>query len=130
MCYTADMFSFRPSDSRKERDLRRWLLSKDEEERIAFIKEVWEINYPFALTLLQSMQLSRTDTERLLRHFLRTGAHNAAAELIIKMEPMLGTRKFWRVVCEEPLSQAMRDFINYQSNGKLDAMLLKASAAE
>lgn len=46
------------------------------------------------------------------------------------MEPMLGTRKFWRVVCEEPLSQAMRDFINYQSNGKLDAMLLKASAAE
>lgn len=130
MCYTADMFSFCPSDSRKERDLRRWLLSKAEEERIEFINEIWKINYPFALTLLQSMQLSKADIERLLRHFLRTGAHNAAGELIRKMEPMLGTHKFWRVVCEEPLSWAMRDFINYQSNGKLDAMMLKASAAE
>lgn len=94
---------------------------------MVFVKELWKTNYPFALVLAQSMQLSRAHIEELLRYWLRSGAHNAASQLIARMEPMLGERKFWRIVSEEPLSPGMRDFINYYSKGRLDAMQAKAS---
>lgn len=128
MSYTAAMFNRRPHDSRIEANLRLWLLSQSEEQRMDFVKELWQTNYPFALVLTQSMQLSKAHIEELLRHWLRSGAHNAASQLITRMEPMLGERKFWRIVSEEPLSPGMRDFINYHSKGRLDAMQPKASS--
>jgi hypothetical protein len=127
MSYTAAMFKRRPHDSRIEAGLRRWLLAQSEEQRMGFVKELWQINYPFALVLAQSMQLSRAHIEELLRHWLRSGAHNAASQLIARMEPMLGERKFWRIVSEEPLSPGMRDFISYHSKGRLDAIQSKAT---
>ena len=87
-----------------------------------FIKALWHTNYRFALALTQSMQFSPAHLEALLRHWLRLGHHNAAGLLIQYMEPMLGTRKFWRIVRDEPLTPAMQDCIHYHSQGRPDAM--------
>ncbi|WP_163004083.1 hypothetical protein, partial [Pseudomonas viridiflava] len=57
----------------------------------------------------------------MLKYWLRNGSHNAAQELIKRLQPVLGETKFWQIASQEELSPAMRDFMNYYSRGRLDS---------
>ncbi|QXG47324.1 hypothetical protein [Pseudomonas viridiflava] len=57
----------------------------------------------------------------MLKYWLRNGSHNAAQELIKRLQPVLGETKFWQIASQEELSPAMRDFMNYCSRGRLDS---------
>lgn len=119
--FTPEQFATRPGMAQVESDLKKWLLSLDAEERIEFIKKLWPINFRFALILVQASQLPREELDKIFRHWLREGHHNAAQELIKRFIPVLGERKFWRIASQENMSPAMRDFLNYHSHGRLDA---------
>lgn len=84
-----------------ESDLKKWLLSLDVEERIEFIKQLWPINFRFALILVQASQLPRKELDKIFRYCLREGHHNTAQELIKRFIPMLGENKFWRIASQE-----------------------------
>jgi hypothetical protein len=99
--------------AQSETDLKKWLRSIDVAERVDFIQRLWPINYILALNLVRSSQLPIIEVEALLRHWLALGQHNAAQRLIGSLEPLLGERKFWKIVAEVPLSEPMRDFLNY-----------------
>ena len=51
-----------------------------------------------------------------LRHWL-----DAAQALISYLEHVLGRRVFWRIAAQPALTEAMGDFLNYHSQGRLDA---------
>ncbi|MFL1559184.1 hypothetical protein [Pseudomonas sp. O11] len=57
----------------------------------------------------------------MFRYWLRVGHHNTAQELIKRLEPVLGERKFWRIASQEMLSPTMREFMNYYGRGRLDS---------
>jgi len=57
----------------------------------------------------------------MFRHWLRTGHHNTAQELIKRLSPILGERKFWQIASHEKLSPTMREFMYYHSHGRLDS---------
>jgi hypothetical protein len=119
--FTPEQFSNRPNNAKVERELRNWILSQPVEERITFIKNLYLINYPFALIVLHWAQLPIKETKILFRYWLREGKHNTAQELIKQLVPMLGESTFWRIAAEEELPPAMKDFLNYHSHGRLDA---------
>jgi hypothetical protein len=119
--FTPEQFATRPGIAQIETELKKWLLALGVDERLEFIKRLWLVNYRFALVLLQASKLPIKETENIFRHWLREGSHNTAQELIKRLTPMLGERKFWRIASEEKISPAMREFLNYYSHGRLDA---------
>ena len=120
LAFTPEQFTTRPEKAQVESDLKKWLLSLNVEKRIEFIKQLWPINFRFALILVQASQLPRKELEKIFRHWLREGHHNTAQELIKRFVPILGERKFWRIASQENISPVMRDFLNYHSHGRLD----------
>lgn len=103
-----------------ENELKKWLRSVAVGDRVEFIKCIWPINYILALRLVRSSQIPIVEIESLLRHWLSLGQHNAAQRLISSFEPLLGKERFWSVVSDVPLSESMREFINYHSHGRLN----------
>lgn len=104
-----------------DKHVRRWLAELPSTEKLEFLKQLWPLNFRFTLLLVQGARLSRQESESLLVHWLHKCNHNAAQELIKRLVPVLGEKRFWRVVAQEELSPAMYDFINYHSHGRLDA---------
>ena len=119
--FSPEQFAKRSGMARIETDLKKWLLRISVADRVDFIKKLWPMNYRFALILVQSSQLPIKESENLLRHWLIADQHNAAEQLIKRLEPVLGERKFWKIVSQEQLSPAMRDFLSYHSHGRLKA---------
>lgn len=121
--YDRRMHTFTPEEaaarfgtSKLDKPLRLWLAGLPIEERISFLKQLWPINYRYALELAQGAQLSRQESEALLRHWLKAGQHSAVKDLIRYLKPVLGARRFRRVVSEESLSDAMRHFLDYHEH--------------
>jgi len=121
--FKPEMFRRRSGIAQDEKDLKKWLLDLGIEKRIEFIKELWPIHFRLALILVQSTQLPIKEVESLFRYWLVEGKHNTAQELIARLTPMLGEKKFWRIASQEDIPSAMRDFLNYHSGGRLDAEL-------
>lgn len=104
-----------------DKQVRNWLATLSSAERITFLKGLWSTNTRYALLLAQGARLSRQEYAALLRHWLESGNHNAAQALISYLEPVLGKRVFWRIAAQSALTEAMGDFLNYHSQGRLDA---------
>lgn len=119
--FTLEQLASRTGTHPMDKQVRNWLVSLPRAERVDFLKRLWPMNYKYTLVLVQAAQLSGQENEHLLRHWLRLGQHNAAENLIQRMEPTLGEKRFWQIASEEKLSAAMRDFMNYHSHGRLDS---------
>lgn len=101
--------------------MRQWLVGLPIAERLDFLKQLWPLNFRYSLRLLQAAQLPRQENEYMFRHWLRAGHHNTAQELIKRLQPVLGERKFWQIASQETLSPTMREFMNYYGLGRLDS---------
>ncbi|POA31773.1 hypothetical protein C1884_09120 [Pseudomonas sp. GW460-R15] len=119
--FTPEQVASRSGIAQTDRHVRQWLLSLPIAERLDFLKRLWRLNYRYSLKLLQAAQLPRQENEYIFRYWLRTGNHNTAQELIKRLRPVLGERKFWRIASQEKLSPTMRDFMNYHGHGRLDS---------
>jgi len=117
--FTPEQVASRCGIAQMDRHVRQWLVGLPIAERLDFLKRLWALNYRYSLKLLQAAQLPRQENEYLFRHWLRTGHHNTAQELIKRFQPILGERKFWQIASHEKLSPTMRDFMNYHSHGRL-----------
>jgi len=56
-----------------------------------------------------------------IARFVEEPPAHAAQALISYLEPVLGRRVFWRIAAQSALTEAMGDFLNYHSQGQLDA---------
>lgn len=119
--FTPEQVAKRSGIAQVDKDVRQWLVSLPVPERLEFLKRLWLLNYRYSLILLQPAQLPRQANEHMLKYWLRNGSHNAAQELIRRLQPALGETKFWQIASQEELSPAMRDFMNYYSRGRLDS---------
>lgn len=117
--FTPEQVASRSGNAQVDKDVRHWLVSLPIAERLDFLKQLWPLNYRYTLKLLQAAQLPRQENENMFRHWLRTGQHNTAQELIKRLEPVLGERKFWEIASQEALMPVMRDFLNYYGGGRL-----------
>lgn len=88
-------------------------------ERVDFLKRLWPLNYRYALQLYRGARLPRLESQQLFQYWLRTGHHNAAQALIQHVPAVLGERRFWRIVADETLTPAMRDFLAYYGKAQL-----------
>ena len=113
--FSPEQVATRTGHTKNDKAVRLWLATQTTPDRIAFLKQLWPLNYRYALILTRGAQLSRHENEALLQHWLTTGGHNAARELISQMEPVVGQRRFWKIVEEAPVSEDMRSFLNYYS---------------
>lgn len=111
--FTPEEFATRFGTSKMDKPVGLWLAGLVSQERISFLKQLWPLNYRYALALAQGAQLSRQENEALLRHWLNAGNHNAANDLIRYLEPVLGEQRFWKVVGDESLTDEMRHFLDY-----------------
>lgn len=111
--FSPEQLAVRSGSSKTDKAVRLWLASLPDAEKTEFLKQLWPLNYRYALALAQGAQLPRSESEALLRHWLTTGSHNAAQELIERFQPMLGERRFWGIVAQEPLTDEMRAFLDY-----------------
>jgi len=119
--FTPEQVALRSGIAQTDKQVRQWLAGLPIAERVDFLKRLWPLNYRYSLKLLQAAQLPRHENEYLFRHWLRAGHHNAAQELIKRLLPVLGERKFWQIASQEKLSHTMREFMNYHSHGRLDS---------
>ncbi|WP_426134798.1 hypothetical protein [Pseudomonas sp. PWP3-1b2] len=119
--FTPEQVASRSGLAQVDRDVKQWLVGLPISERLDFLKRLWPLNYRYSLKLLQSAQLPRQENEYMFRHWLRAGHHNTAQELIKRLQPVLGERKFWLIASQEELSPTMRDFMNYYSHGRLNS---------
>jgi len=117
--FTPEQVASRSGIAQTDKQVRQWLTGLPIAERIDFLKRLWPLNYRYSLKLLQAAQLPRQENEYLFRHWLRAGHHNTAQELIKRLLPVLGERKFWQIASQEQLSPIMREFMNYHSHGRL-----------
>lgn len=124
--HTMDDFRFTPEQvasrsgiAQVDKDVRHWLVGLPIAERLDFLKQLWPLNYRYTLKLLQAAQLQRQENEVMFRHWLRTGQHNTAQELIKRLEPVLGERRFWQIASQELVTPVMREFLNYYGGGRL-----------
>ncbi|MGC5698581.1 hypothetical protein J4P02_00090 [Pseudomonas sp. NFXW11] len=120
MQFTPEQLAHRTGTCAMDKQVRNWLLSLPAPERVDFIKRLWPLNFSHALQLQQAAQLSRQENQQLLRHWLSSGHHNTAQELIKRLEPLLGEETFWRIAAQETVTTAMRDFLNYHGKGRLE----------
>ncbi len=119
--FTPEQVASRSSIAQVDKQVRQWLVGLPIAERLDFLKQLWPLNYRYSLRLLQAAQLPRQENEYMFRYWLRVGHHNTAQELIKRLEPVLGERKFWRIASQEKLSPTMREFMNYYGRGRLDS---------
>ncbi|WP_338525244.1 hypothetical protein NUH87_06275 [Pseudomonas batumici] len=117
--FTPEQVASRSGIAQTDKQVRQWLVGLPIAERIDFLKRLWPLNYRYSLKLLQAAQLPRQENEYLFRHWLCTGHHNTAQELIKRLSPVLGETKFWQIAAQEKLSPTMREFMNYHSHGRL-----------
>lgn len=117
--FTPEQVASRSGIAQVDKDVRHWLVRLPIAERLDFLKQLWPLNYRYTLKLLQAAQLPRQENENMFRHWLGTGQHNTAQELIKRLEPVLGERKFWEIASQEALMPVMRDFLNYYGGGRL-----------
>ncbi|WP_448651880.1 hypothetical protein ACSHWC_29575 [Pseudomonas fluorescens] len=117
--FTPEQVASRSGTAQTDKDVRQWLVGLPIAERLDFLKQLWPLNYRFALKLLQAAQLSRQENEDMFRHWLRTGQHNTAQELIKRLEPVLGERRFWQIASQEVVAPVMRELLNYYGGGRL-----------
>lgn len=117
--FTPEQVASRSGIAQVDKDVRHWLVRLPITERLDFLKQLWPLNYRYTLKLLQAAQLPRQENVDMFRHWLRTGQHNTAQELIKRLEPVLGERKFWEIASQEALMPVMRDFLNYYGGGRL-----------
>jgi hypothetical protein len=117
--FTPEQVASRSGIAQVDKDVRHWLVRLPIAERLDFLKQLWPLNYRYTLKLLQAAQLPRQENENIFRHWLRTGQHNTAQELITRLEPVWGERKFWEIASQEALMPVMRDFLNYYGGGRL-----------
>ncbi|MBW8355646.1 MAG: hypothetical protein K0M54_17675 [Pseudomonas sp.] len=120
MQFTPEQLAHNTGTSAMDRQCRQWLLSLPAPERVNFLKRLWPLNFSYALLLQHAVQLSRQENQQLFRHWLRTGHHNTAQELIKRLQPLLGEETFWRIASQETLTAPMRDLMNYHSKGRLE----------
>lgn len=128
--FTPEHIASRSGTSALDKPVRLWLAGLVSHERISFLKQLWPLNYRYALALAQGAQLSRRENEALLRHWLKAGNHNAAKELIRYLEPVLGEHRFWKVAGDESRTDEMRDFLDYHGQRQrppVNLMLISAS---
>lgn len=117
--FTPEEVASRSGIAQVDKDVRLWLVGLPIAERLDFLKQLWPLNYRHTLKLLQAAQLPRQENEDMFRHWLRAGQHNTAQELIKRLEPVLGERKFWEIASQEVLSKVMQEFLNYYGGGRL-----------
>ena len=117
--FTPEQVASRSGTAQTDKDVRQWLVGLPIAERLDFLKQLWPLNYRYALKLLQAAQLSRQENEDMFRHWLRTGQHNTAQELIKRLEPVLGERRFWQIASQEVVAPVMRELLNYYGGGRL-----------
>ena len=65
------------------------------------------MNYRYALILTREPSFPAMRT--LLQHWLTTGAPTRRG-IDLQMEPVVGQRRFWKIVEEAPVSEDMRSF--------------------
>lgn len=99
--------------------MRQWSVRLPLTERLDVLKQLWPLNYRYALELLKAAQLPKQENERMLSHWLRTGQHNTAQALIKRLQPVLGETTCWQIASQETLSPTMRDLMNYYGHGRL-----------
>ena len=119
--FTPDQVASRSGNAQVDKDVRNWLVGLPIADRLDFLKQLWPLNFRYSLILLQAAQLPRQGNEYLFRYWLSTGHHNTAQELIKRLQPVLGERKFWQIASQEKLSPTMREFMNYYGHGRLDS---------
>lgn len=119
--FTPQQVASRSGNAQVDKDVRQWLVGLPIAERLDFLKQLWPLNFRYSLRLLQAAQLPRQENEYMFRHWLRAGRHNTAQELIKRLQPVLGERKFWQIASQETLSPTMREFMNYYGLGRLDS---------
>lgn len=117
--FTPEQVASRSGTAQTDKDVRQWLVGLPIAERLDFLKQLWPLNYRYALKLLQAAQLSRQENEDMFRHWLRTGQHNTAQDVIKRLEPVLGERRFWQIASQEVVAPVMRELLNYYGGGRL-----------
>lgn len=117
--FTPEQVASRSGTAQVDKDVRHWLVGLPIAERLDFLKQLWPLNYRYALKLLQAAQLPRQENEDMFRHWLRTGQHNTAQELIKRLEPVLRERRFWQIASREVVTPVMGEFMNYYGGGRL-----------
>lgn len=118
--FTPKQVALGPKDGRSHRRTLKQLAALPVKERIDFLQELWRLNFRYTLKLFKGARLPARESQQLFRHWLQAGHHNAAQALIEHVPAVLGERRFWQIVVEEPLTPAMRDFLNYYGKGRLD----------
>lgn len=117
--FTPEQLANRTGTAVVDHQARKWLVSLPIPERVDFLKRLWPLDFRYSLILLQAAQLPRQENQQLFRHWLHTGHHNAAQELINRLQPLLGETTFWRITSQETLTAPMWDFLNYHGRGRL-----------
>ena len=118
--FTPEEVSNRTGLGKQDKHVRRWIIGIPIADRTEFLRQLWPLNYRYALELFQAAQLPANENRLLVRHWLRSGHHNAAQALIQRATAVLGEKAFWRIACEETLTSVMRDFLNYYGDNRLD----------
>lgn len=121
--FTPEQVASRSGITQVDKDVRHWLVRLPIAERLDFLKQLWPLNYRYTLKLLQAAQLPWQENEDMFRHWLRTGHHNTAQELIKRLEPVLGERKFWEIASQEVVTPVMWEFLNYYGGGRLGSQV-------
>ena len=121
--FTPEQVASRSGIAQVDKDVRHWLVRLPIAERLDFLKQLWPLNYRYTLKLLQAAQLPRQENEDMFRHWLRTGQHNTAQELIKRLEPVLGERNFWKIASQEVVTPVMWEFLNYYGGGGLGSQV-------
>ena len=119
--FKPEQVASRSGNAQVDKDVRNWLVGLPIADRLDFLKQLWPLNFRYSLILFQAAQLPRQENEYLSRYWLRTGHHNTAQELIKRLQPVLGERKFWQIASQEKPSPTMREFMNYYGHGRLDS---------
>ncbi|MBD9517865.1 hypothetical protein [Pseudomonas sp. PDM22] len=127
--FTPEEVCHRTGLGKQDKLVRQWLVGIPLADRTEFLRQLWLLNYRYALDLFQAAQLPANENRQLVRHWLRSGHHNAAQALIQRATPVLGEKTFWRIASEETLTSAMRDFLNYHGGNLLDEARLTSTAA-
>ena len=111
-------FEKRSGQAQVETELRKYLRAAPIEEKIKFIKELWPLNYRFALSLTRSSQIPNKQLSEMLHEWLALNQHNCVAGLIKEFEPLIGKEKFWKIATSLELTNQMQEFLNYHSKGE------------
>jgi hypothetical protein len=111
--FAPENFATRPALAQVETELRRWLRTQPPSQREQFLRELWTVNWHFAIELAGSSQLPNENASMLLKEWLAHGQVNSARSLVQTFGRLLGTRRFWKIVGESGLSEPMARMLEY-----------------